>query len=121
MMHVTLSRYDMDRFGFIFRPSPRHADFLLVAGTVTNKMAPVIRRLYNSLLAPKWVVSMGTCANGGGFYYYSYSVVKGVDTLISADVYIPGCPPSAEALLFGLIQLQGRIWKHLRDNTYIFN
>lgn len=109
MMHVTVSRYDMDRFGFIFRPSPRHADFLLISGTVTIKMSPVVLRLYNQLLSPRWVLSMGSCANGGGLYYYSYAVARGVDSVVPADVYVPGCPPSAEALLFGLLQLQGRV------------
>ena len=108
-MHVTVSRYDMDRFGFIFRPSPRHADFLLVSGTVTKKMSPSLKRLYNQVFDPKWVLSMGSCANSGGLYYYSYSVVRGADTLIPVDTYVPGCPPSAESLLFGLLQLQGRI------------
>lgn len=108
-MHVTVSRYDMDRFGFIFRPSPRHTDFLLVSGTVTTKMAPTIKRLYAQLMDPKWALSMGSCANGGGLYYYSYSIVRGVDSVLPADVYVPGCPPSAEALLFGLLQLQGKV------------
>lgn len=121
MMHVTVSRYDMDRFGFIFRPSPRHADFLLVSGTVTQKMAPTVKRLYYSIMDPKWVLSMGSCANGGGFYYFSYSVIRGVDTIVPSDVYVPGCPPCAEALLFGLVQLQGRCWKLLKDYNYILN
>lgn len=121
MMHTAASRYDMDRFGFLFRPSPRHADFLIISGTVTKKMAPTVTRLYNQLLDPKWVLSVGSCANTGGLYYYSYSVVKGIDNILPVDVYIPGCPPSAEALLFGLIQLQGTIWKHLQDFNYIFN
>ena len=121
MMHVTVSRYDMDRFGFIFRPSPRHADFILVSGTVTIKMSPVIYRLYAQMMSPKWVFSMGTCANGGGLYYYSYSVIRGVDTIIPVDFYTPGCPPSAEALLYGLLQMQGFVWKHLRNYTYFFN
>ena len=119
-MHVTVSRYDMDRFGFIFRPSPRHADFLLVSGTVTQKMAPTVRRLYNQLMAPKWVLSMGSCANGGGLYHYSYSTIRGVDTIVPADMYVPGCPPSAESLLFGLIQLQSKVWMHLRDIGYLY-
>lgn len=121
MMHVTVSRYDMDRFGFIFRPSPRHADFMLISGTVTKKMSPAVKRLYNQLFDPKWVMSVGSCANNGGLYYYSYATIRGVDSLIPVDIYVPGCPPSAEALLFGLLQLQGRVWKHLRDFNYTFN
>lgn len=121
MMHVTASRYDMDRFGFLFRPSPRHVDFIIISGTVTKKMSHTVQRLYNQLLNPKWVLSMGSCANTGGLYYYSYSVVRGVDNIIPVDIYIPGCPPHAESLLFGLLQLQGRVWKHLRDFNYIYN
>lgn len=109
MMHAAVSRYDLDRFGIVFRASPRHADFLLVAGTLTNKMSPVIRRLYEQLVDPKWAVSMGSCSNGGGYYYYSYSVIRGSDKIIPIDIYVPGCPPTAEALIFGLIQLQGKI------------
>lgn len=115
MMHAAVSRYDMDRFGIVFRASPRHSDFLLVAGTLTNKMSPVIRRLYDQLIDPKWVVSMGSCANGGGYYYYSYSVIRGCDRIIPVDIYVPGCPPTAEALLFGLLQLQGKIGFLLTD------
>jgi len=114
-MHAAVSRYDMDRFGIIFRASPRHADFLLVAGTLTNKMAPIIRRLYEQLLDPRWVVSMVSCANGGGYYYYSYSVIRGCDRILPVDIYVPGCPPTAEALIFGLLQLQGKIGFLLSD------
>ena len=99
----------MDRFGFIFRPSPRHADFLLVSGTVTKKMSPSFKRLYNQVFAPKWVLSMGSCANSGGLYYYSYSVVRGADTLVPIDKYVSGCTPSAWLLFYGLLKLQGRI------------
>jgi len=106
MMHATVSRYDFDRFGVIFRASPRQADLLIIAGTLTNKMAPALRRLYEQTNNPKWVISMGSCANGGGYYHYSYSVVKGCDKIIPVDLYVPGCPPTAEALMFGVLQLQ---------------
>jgi NADH-quinone oxidoreductase B subunit len=106
MMHAAVSRYDMDRIGMIFRASPRQADVMIIAGTVTNKMAPAVRRLYEQIPATKWVVSMGSCSNGGGYYHYSYSVLRGCDKIIPVDVYGPGCPPTAEALLFGLIWLQ---------------
>jgi NADH:ubiquinone oxidoreductase subunit B-like Fe-S oxidoreductase len=84
-------------------------------------MIPTVKRLYTQLLDPKWVVAIGSCANSGGLYYYSYNVVRGIDNILNVDIYIPGCPPCAEALLFGLIQLQGRIWKHLRNYNYIYN
>lgn len=109
MMHTAVSRYDMDRLGLIFRASPRQADIIIVAGTVTNKMSPVLRRLYEQMPSSKWVLSMGSCANGGGYYHYSYSVLRGCDKIIPVDVYVPGCPPTAEALLFGLIWLQKNI------------
>lgn len=111
MMHTAVSRYDMDKFGLIFRASPRQSDVMIVAGTVTNKMAPAVRRLYDQMPTSKWVISMGSCANGGGYYHYSYSVLKGCDRVIPVDIYVPGCPPTAEALLFGLIWLQ-RIVMH---------
>lgn len=106
MMHATVSRYDFDRFGIIFRPTPRQADTLIIAGTLTYKMAPALRRLYDQTATPRWVVSMGSCANGGGYYHHSYAVVKGCDNVIPVDVYVPGCPPTAEALFFGMLQLQ---------------
>jgi len=115
MMHAAMSRYDMDRFGIIFRASPRHSDLIIVAGTLTNKMAPTLRRLYEQLPDPRWILSMGSCANGGGYYHYSYAVVRGCDRIIPVDIYVPGCPPTAEALLFGLIQLQGKIGFLLSD------
>lgn len=111
MMHATVSRYDFDRFGVIFRASPRQSDLIIVAGTLTNKMAPALRRLYEQTADPKWVISMGSCANGGGYYHYSYSVVRGCDKIIPVDIYVPGCPPTAEALMFGVIQLQKTLTK----------
>jgi len=109
MMHAGMARYDLDRFGIIFRPSPRQADLMIVAGTLTNKMAPALRRVYDQLAEPRWVLSMGSCANGGGYYPYSYSVGRGADRVVPVDVYVPGCPPTAEALIYGLMQLQQKI------------
>ena len=99
MMHAGASRYDLDRFGFLFRPSPRQSDCMIVAGTLTNKMAPALRKVYDQMPEPRWVISMGSCANGGGYYHYSYSVVRGCDRIVPVDIYVPGCPPTAEALL----------------------
>ena len=109
MMQAAAARYDMDRYGMLFRPSPRQADVMIVAGTLTNKMAPALRRVYDQMAEPRWVVSMGSCANGGGYYHYSYSVVRGCDKVVPVDVYVPGCPPTAEALIYGLLQLQKKI------------
>ena len=143
------ARYDFDRFGIVFRASPRQSDVMIVAGTLTNKMAPALRKVYDQMPDPRWVVSMGSCANGGGYYHYSYAVVRGVDRcvfravllrhkivmhrimphsrfdvspnsvrpgtrisrhrIVPIDIYIPGCPPTAEALLYGLLQLQKKI------------
>jgi len=109
MMHFAAPRYDMDRFGVVFRASPRQADVIIVAGTLTNKMAPALRKIYDQMPEPRWVISMGSCANGGGYYHYSYSVVRGCDRVIPVDIYVPGCPPTAEALLYGVLQLQKKI------------
>ena len=112
MMHAGASRYDLDRFGLVFRPSPRQSDVMIVAGTLTNKMAPALRKVYDQMPEPRYVISMGSCANGGGYYHYSYSVVRGCDRIVPVDIYVPGCPPSAEALLYGILQLQKKIRNH---------
>ena len=109
MMQSGAARYDLDRFGVMFRPSPRQSDVMIVAGTLTNKMAPALRKVYDQMPNPKWVISMGSCANGGGYYHYSYSVTRGCDRVIPVDVFVPGCPPTAEALIYGILQLQAKI------------
>ncbi len=120
MMHAAAARYDLDRFGMMFRPSPRQSDVMIVAGTLCNKMAPALRRIYDQMAEPRWVISMGSCANGGGYYHYSYSVVRGCDRIVPVDIYVPGCPPTAEALVYGVIQLQNKIRRQQRiDRTKI--
>jgi NADH-quinone oxidoreductase subunit B len=109
MMHAYASRYDLDRFGVTPRASPRQSDVMIVAGTLVNKMAPALRKVYDQMSEPRYVISMGSCANGGGYYHYSYSVVRGCDRIVPVDVYVPGCPPTAEALVYGIIQLQNKI------------
>jgi len=119
MMHAAASRYDMDRFGVVFRPSPRQSDVMIVAGTLCNKMAPALRKVYDQMADPKWVISMGSCANGGGYYSYAYSVVRGCDRIVPVDIYVPGCPPTAEALVYGVIQLQNKIRRGETPRTKI--
>ena len=115
MMHSYMSRYDLDRYGVIPRGSPRQSDVMIVAGTLTNKMAPALRKVYDQMPEPRWGISMGSCANGGGYYHYSYSVVRGCDRIVPVDNYVPGCPPTAEALVYGILQLQKKI---KRQNIY---
>ncbi len=109
MIHAYMPRYDLDRFGVVVRGSPRQADVMIVAGTLCNKMAPALRKVYDQMAEPRWVISMGSCANGGGYYTYSYSVVRGCDRVVPVDIYVPGCPPTAEALVYGILQLQKKI------------
>ena len=119
MIATGSSRFDIDRFGAgVFRPSPRQSDLIIVAGTVTLKMGPVVRRVYDQMPEPKWVIAMGACASTGG-PFDSYSTMQGVDRVIPVDVYIPGCPPRPEALLYGLMRLQDIIMEEA-PGAYIF-
>ena len=105
MMHAGASRYDLDRFGVVFRPSPRQSDVMIVAGTLCNKMAPALRKVYDQMAEPRWVVAIGACASSGGIFD-SYSVLQGIDQVIPVDVYVPGCPPRPEGILDGILKLQ---------------
>ncbi len=121
MMAAGASRFDLDRFGAgVFRPSPRQSDLMIVAGTISKKMAPAVQRLYDQMPAPKYVIAMGNCAISGGPFYYEgqYAIVPGADLIIPVDVYVPGCPPRPEGLIEGILQLEEKITKRPRLRKY---
>jgi len=110
MMHAGAARYDLDRFGVVFRPSPRQSDVMIRRWHADQQDgAGRCAKSTTRCPKPRWVISMGSCANGGGYYHYSYAVVRGCDRIVPVDVYVPGCPPSAEALIYGILQLQNKI------------
>ncbi len=109
MMATFASRFDVERFGMVTWASPRHSDLMIVSGTVTIKMAPMLKRIHAQMPDPKWVISMGSCANSGGPFRYGYHVVKGVDRVVPVDVYVPGCPPTPESLMYGILKLQEQV------------
>ena len=109
MFQANGPRYDLERFGTAPRGSPRQSDVMIVAGTLTNKMAGPLRKVYDQMPEPRYVISIGSCTNGGGYNHYSYSVVRGCDRIVPVDIYVPGCPPTAEALMYGILQLQKKI------------
>jgi NADH-quinone oxidoreductase subunit B len=117
MISIVTPRYDIARFGAeVFRASPRQSDLLIVSGRVATKMAPVLRQVYDQMLEPKWVISMGACASSGGVFN-NYAVIQGVDKIVPVDVHVPGCPPRPEALIFGILQLQDKIEGRQRGDS----
>jgi NADH-quinone oxidoreductase subunit B len=117
MMATFASRFDVERFGMVTWASPRHSDLMIVSGTVTIKMAPMLKRIYDQMPDPKWVISMGSCANSGGPFRHGYHVVKGVDRVVPVDVYVPGCPPTPESLMFGILNLQEQVAEFQKTGT----
>ncbi|QER41341.1 NADH-quinone oxidoreductase subunit B [Thermodesulfobacterium sp. TA1] len=117
MMATGASHYDLDRYGIIFRATPRQADLLIVAGTVTKKMAPIVKRVYDQMPEPKYVIAMGSCACSGGVFQ-TYAVAQGVDQFLPVDIYLPGCPPRPEALIYALLKLQEKIKKETKKWGY---